>query len=337
MRTFKVAPAVGRLLYGVMTAALLCVAAHAQTSAPAASEIPFPTWLAQLRADATAAGVRPETITAALPDTLSPIPRIIELDRKQPEFSLTFPQYLNRIVSAERVRTGRARLRENRQLLEKIGKAYGVQPRFIVALWGIETNFGQLTGGFGVIPALVTLAHDGRRSEYFRKELINALKIVDEGHIPLSRFTGSWAGAMGQCQFMPSSFLKYAVDHDGDGHKDIWQNRADVFASIASYLKNHNWDSTRTWGRKVRLPQGFDPALAGTAKQKPLADWRALGVKTADGAALPQADVNAAVVLPDGSSGPAYLVYDNFTRIMSWNRSTFFALSVGELADRIGQ
>ena len=212
-----------------------------------------------------------------------------------------------------------------------------MQPRFIVALWGIETNFGQLTGGFEVIPALVTLAHDGRRSEYFRKELLNALKIVDQGHIPLSRFTGSWAGAMGQCQFMPSSFLAFAADHDGDGHKDIWQNRADVFASIANYLKGHNWESNRAWGRKVRLPQGFDVKLASLENKKSLSDWKKLGVTASNGAALPQMALDAALVLPDGPSGPAYLVYDNFTRIMSWNRSTFFALAVGELADRIGQ
>lgn len=327
-----------RLFYGLLAATLLCGAANAQgpASVPAA-DVPFADWLKTLREEATAQGIRPETVTAALPDTLAPIPKIIDLDRKQPEFSLTFDQYLNRIVSPARVQTGRARLAENRQLLTEIGRKHGVQPRFIVALWGIETNFGQLTGGFEVIPALVTLAHDGRRSAYFRKELLNALKIVDEGHIPLSRFTGSWAGAMGQCQFMPSSFLSFAVDHDGDGHKDIWQNRADVFASIASYLKNHDWDATKTWGRKVRLPQGFDPALAAPEMRKPLSEWAKLGVTAASGAALPQTPLDAALVLPAGPSGPAYLVYDNFTRIMSWNRSTFFALAVGELADRIGQ
>jgi membrane-bound lytic murein transglycosylase B len=335
MRIFKAA----RLFHGALTAALLCVAAaHAQTAAPEpAAAVPFKDWLSTFRSEATAQGIRAETVTAALPDTLAPIPRILELDRKQPEFSLTFPQYLNRIISDERVRTGRARLAENRVLLTKIGRMYGVQPRFIVALWGIETNFGQLTGGFDVIPALVTLAHDGRRSDYFRKELLNALKIVDQGHVPLSRFTGSWAGAMGQCQFMPSSFLNFAADHDGDGHKDIWQNRGDVFASIASYLKGHNWEADRTWGRKVRLPQGLDPALASLEIRKPLTEWTKLGVTAASGAALPQTAIDAALVLPAGPSGPAYLVYDNFTRIMSWNKSTFFALTVGELADRIGQ
>ena len=333
MRIFRIS----RLFHGVLLAALSSVAVLAQTPAPAAADVPFTDWLATLRAEATAQGIRAETVTTALPDTLSPIPRIIELDRKQPEFSLTFDQYLGRIVSEQRVLTARARLNENRALLNQIGQKYDVQPRFIVALWGIETNFGQLTGGFEVIPALVTLAHDGRRSAYFRQELLNALKIVDEGHIPLSRFTGSWAGAMGQCQFMPSSFLKFAADHDGDGHKDIWQNRGDVFASVANYLNGHDWEANRTWGRKVRLPQGFDPALASLEMKKPLAEWAKLGIKTATGAALPQTALDAALVLPSGPSGPAYLVYDNFMRIMSWNRSTFFALAVGELADRIGQ
>ena len=235
-----------------------------------------------------------------------------------------------------RVEKGRQRLRENRALLVEIGRKYGVQPRFLVAFWGIETDFGRHTGGFRVIPALATLAYDGRRSAYFRRELLNALEILDQGHIALSDMVGSWAGAMGQSQFMPSSFVTFAVDYDGDGRKDIWNTKADVFASAANYLSRVGWKGDQTWGRPVRLPKGFDTGLASLKIRKRLSAWQRLGVRRADGGDLPKRDLMASVVLAEGPGGPAYVVYDNYHAILKWNRSTFFALAVGSLAEQIG-
>ncbi len=295
---------------------------------------PFAQWLDEFRRDALGQGIRQVTLDAAF-EGIEPIPRVIELDRRQPEFTLTFQQYMERVVPATRVEKGRRMLAENRALLDEVGKKYGIEPRFLVAFWGVETDFGRVKGGFQVVPALATLAHDGRRSTYFRGELINALKILDQGHVKPADMTGSWAGAMGQCQFMPSSFLNFAVDHDGDGRKDLWNDKADVFASAANYLTRSGWKNDQTWGRAVRLPDGFDPALAGLKIRKSLGEWSTLGVRRADGGALPSRDLTAAVVFTEGAGSPAFLVYDNFETILKWNRSTFFAVAVGSLADRI--
>jgi membrane-bound lytic murein transglycosylase B len=297
--------------------------------------MPFGRWLEDLRHEALAKGVGAPILDRALRG-LKPIARVIELDRKQPEFTMTFRQYLTRVVPAARVATGKRKLNENRALLETVAKKYGVQARFLVAFWGIETDFGRLTGGFSVVRALATLAHDGRRSSYFRKELINALKILDGGHIELSAMTGSWAGAMGQPQFMPSSFLAYAVDDNGDGRKDIWTTKADVFASAANYLARSGWKGDETWGRRVSLPEGFDQALASLKVRKRLSAWQDLGVRRIDGSDLPTRDLQASVVYPGKPGGDAYIVYNNFRTILKWNRSTYFAVAVGSLADRIG-
>jgi membrane-bound lytic murein transglycosylase B len=309
----------------------------ALAGSPAAAEnpTPFPEWLNGLRADARAAGVRDATLDNALAG-IAPIPRVIELDRRQPEFTLTFREYMDRVVPQARVEKGRQRLAENRDLLRAISAKYGVQPRFLVAFWGVETDFGRQTGGFPVVAALATLAYDGRRSAYFRKELIYALQIVDAGHVAPERMIGSWAGAMGQTQFMPSSFRAHAVDHDGDGRIDIWNSRPDALASAANYLKRSGWKKDETWGRATRLPEGFDPRLIGNGVVKTLAEWSALGLTRADGTPLPARPLKASVVLAEGDKGPAFLVYDNYRAILKWNRSTFFAIAVGSLADRIG-
>lgn len=295
----------------------------------------FQAWLEGVRAEAVSRGITAETLDTALVD-LEPIPRVIELDRRQPEVVLTFEQYIERVASDARVRAGRRMLRRHQALLEEIGAAYGVQPRFIVALWGIETNFGTNTGGFPVIAALATLAFDGRRSDFFRAELLNALEILDQKHVELDRMTGSWAGAMGQNQFMPSSFLSFAVDYDGDGRRDIWTTRADIFASSANYLAKQGWHEDQSWGDEVRLADDIDAALVGLEVKKPLSEWRALGLRRSDGGDLAEADVTASLVMPAGEPEPAFLVYDNFRAILQWNRSLFFALTVGQLADRIG-
>ena len=293
-------------------------------------------WLQGVKQEASAKGISANTVNAALRN-FKPNEKIIRLDRKQPEGSLSFAQYMERVVPTSRINQGRRMYQQNRALLDKIGAQYGVQPKFIVALWGIETNYGGNTGGFRIIPALATLAYDGRRAEFFRKEMMQALQIVDGGHIPLSSFKGSWAGAMGQSQFMPSSFFAYAQDYNGDGRKDIWETKSDVFASIANYLSKSGWNDDETWGRKIRLPTGFNTKLASRKIKKPLAEWSRMGVRKADGSALPNVDVMASVVYPGKEGEESYITYKNYDVIMKWNRSTYFATAVGTLADAIGR
>ncbi|HYE50427.1 MAG TPA: lytic murein transglycosylase [Azospirillaceae bacterium] len=316
---------------------ILAVLAGVLGAGPAAATPDFGQWLDQLRGEARTKGISDRTLETAL-SGVQPIPRVIELDRRQPEGSISFETYVKRVLTPARVKKGRELYAKHKAVLTEVGKKYGVQPRFIVALWGIETGFGSNTGGFKVVDALATLAHDGRRSDYFRRELLNALTILEEGHIAPTAMKGSWAGAMGQSQFMPSSFLKYAQDFDGDGRRDIWGTQADVFASAANYLSTVGWDPDQTWGREVRLPKkAFDPAaVAGLDKARPLSDWGRMGVRAADGKPLPKRSLKAALVIPDGPKGRAFLVYDNYRTIMDWNRSTYFATTVGLLADRIG-
>lgn len=316
---------------------LLCFLAlvgSAGCVAPAAGET-FRTWLEGVRAEARGQGVSYSTLEAAFAD-LQPIGRVIELDRRQPEGTLTFDQYIERVVTPARIERGQARMAENALLLEEVSRRYGVPARFIVALWGIETGYGRNTGGFPVIGALATLAYDGRRSAFFRGELIDALRIIEQGHVTADAMQGSWAGAMGQNQFMPSSFHAFAVDQDGDGKRDIWSSLPDVFASTANYLARSGWSFNETWGREVRLPADFDRSLIGADERKPLSEWAALGLRRADGGELPTADLDAALISgnKDGS-GPYFLVYDNFRVLLKWNRSTYFALAVGRLADAI--
>jgi len=315
---------------------LLSLALAASWSASATAEtLPFRAWLDGVRAEAQSRGVRSATLQSALAD-IAPIPRVLELDRRQPESTLSFEQYLERVVSAARIERGRQRYEENRALLDEIGRRYGVPPRVIVALWGIETDFGRMTGGFPVVAALATLAHDGRRSSFFRKELLDALQILDEGHIAPAAMQGSWAGAMGQNQFMPSSFRAYAIDHDGDGRRDIWGNLPDVFASTANYLSRSGWRSGETWGREVALPAGFDRALVGADARRPLREWAALGLRRADGGELPVRELDATLISGEkDGGGPYFLAYDNFRVILKWNRSNYFALAVGRLSDAI--
>jgi len=307
------------------------------SAAASANEQPFGTWLDGVRKEAAGRGIRPATLDAALAG-IEPIPRVIELDRKQPEFTLTLEQYLARVVSDARIERGRQAMADNRALLDALAARYGVQPRFVAALWGIETDYGRVTGNYPVVAALATLAYDGRRATFFRRELMNALTILDQGHIRAADMKGSWAGAMGQNQFMPSSFLAYAVDHDGDGRRDIWQNRADVLASVANYLAKVGWRSDQTWGREALLPPGFDTSLISTSAWKTLPEWSRLGVRRADGGPLPEAAVEARLVRPNrDGTGPVFLAYRNYEATLKWNRSDYFAVAVGRLSDAIGQ
>ncbi len=291
-------------------------------------------WLVEFKAEAISSGISLNTINSIIPK-IQVIKRVIELDRNQPEFKLSFEDYLNRVVSNKRVNKGKKLFEENKIILNKVSEKLGVQPRFIVALWGIETDFGRLTGGFKVIDALATLAFEGRRAKYFRKELLNALKIIDEGHISYEKMNGSWAGAMGQPQFMPSSFLNFALDFDNDGKTDIWTNKKDIFASASNYLNKSGWDDSKTWGREVVLPKNFDLSLINNKKEKLLSEWQLLGIRKKNGNDLPNINLKGRLIKPDKNNFKVFLVYDNFDTLLKWNRSNYFALSVGILSDKI--
>jgi membrane-bound lytic murein transglycosylase B len=294
----------------------------------------FSSWLEELRQEARTEGISESTLHEAL-DNIEPIPRVIELDRRQPEFTQTFWRYLDSRVTEKRIERGRTLLKKHKGLFDTIERRYGVQPRFLVAFWGLETNFGDYLGSFSVIGSLATLAHDPRRSDFFRSELLAALSIIDGGHISAANMLGSWAGAMGQPQFMPSTFVRYAVDGNSDGRRDIWYTLPDVFASAANFLSESGWQGDKTWGREVKIPSTFNLELTGKKVKKTLAAWQNLGVKRITGQELPKVDIEASIILPAGHAGPAFLVYNNFHTILRWNRSDFYAIAVGHLADRI--
>jgi membrane-bound lytic murein transglycosylase B len=295
----------------------------------------FSAWLRDLKADARVRGISEITLDRAFRG-VAPNPRVVELDRRQPEFTSTFWGYFNRAVSEDRIRDGRAMLARHGALLNRISRQTGVPASVLVAFWGVETNYGRNLGGFNVIEALATLAYDGRRGAFFREQLLAALEIIDQGHISPHAMAGSWAGAMGQMQFMPTTFRDHAVDADGDGRKDIWEDLTDAFGSGANFLADLGWRPDQIWGRQVRLSPGFDLTQSDLDIRKPLADWAALGVTRTDGGALPVVPgIMGSLLLPAGHEGPAFLVYDNFRVIMRWNNSSFYALAVGHLSDRI--
>ena len=313
----------------------ICIFSTAVSSTFASTIPSFEAWQAELRTEALSKGISPDVFDTAFVG-LQPIKRVIELDRSQPEFTMTLDTYLSKVVSNTRIKNARQKLTEHKKVLDEVSKKFGVQSRFIVALWGIETNFGQHTGGFPVIAALATLAHDGRRSSYFRGELLNALQIIEEGHITSKNMKGSWAGAMGQSQFMPSSFLSYAYDYNGDGRRDIWTTRNDVFASIANYLSSVGWRDDITWGREVIVPSTLNAKNLSEKKTvKRMAEWQALGVRLTDRSDLPKRDLKSRLVVPERGQGRAFLAYENYNNILKWNRSNFFAIAVGSLADQI--
>ncbi len=309
-------------------------------SAPAAmaqstseGQPPFDEWLKTLQAEAVGRGFDAATVDRALAG-VQPIDRVIELDRKQPEFTLTFGGYMSRVISEARIQRGRALLKEHAALLTEVTAKHKVQPRFLVAFWGLETNFGDYFGAFPVAGALATLAHDGRRSAFFREQLLASLDLMSRGDIPTD-VMGSWAGAMGNFQFIPTTYRDFAIDYDGDNKRDLWNNLHDSFASAANYLSRSGWDMERTWGREVRLPDDFDVSLTGLKQRRDLAEWQRLGVRRADGRDLPKVDIEGAVLLPAGLRGPAFMIYGNFDAILRWNRSIFYAIAVGHLADRL--
>jgi membrane-bound lytic murein transglycosylase B len=320
----------------IMLAAPIFAATGAGEGLAKAAEGDFYTFLGGVRRDALAHGIRASTVDAAFRNVQF-LPRVVELDRKQPERTMTFTQYIAKVVTPERKDNARRQLAENRVLLDAISRRYNVEPSVIVALWGLESDFGRLPGNFPTISALATLTYDGRRGAYFRSELMAALRILDHGYIRPEEMTGSWAGAMGGPQFMPSSYLDYAVDYDGDGRRDIWNSRGDVLASIANYIRGLGWRGGQIWGQDVLVPSGFDPGFAGLKAQRPMAEWSRLGIRTLDAGPLLSRESEASLVMPEGANGPALLVYPNFRAIMKWNPSTYFAVSVGYLADSVAR
>jgi len=293
----------------------------------------FAEWREQLRAEAFSLGISEETLLA-IDDLEAPLDRVLELDDAQPEFIQTFTRYLSLRITPLQINRGQALLRQYAVLLEEVRQSYGVQPHYLVSFWAIESNYGRATGGFSVLQALATLAFDPRRADFFRTELLTALKIIDDGHIAVDNMSGSWAGAMGQLQFLPSVFARYGIDGDNDGKIDIWNSLPDIFHSAANFLSQSGWRGDERWGREVLLPSNFDFSLTGTRTRKPLQEWNELGIIQMNGSQIPVANMQASVILPAGAGGPAFLTYANFRATMVYNPSTFYALTVGHLADR---
>ncbi|MEY4870821.1 MAG: hypothetical protein RLZZ563_151 [Pseudomonadota bacterium] len=291
-------------------------------------------WTLGFRARALAQGISPATFDRAV-QGLRYNASVIEKDRNQAEFTKTIWDYLDSAVSDTRVTNGTAALRQHRPLLDRLEATYGVPAEVIVAVWGLESSYGQNRGDIPVIEALATLAYDGRRGEFFEAQLIDALRILQSGDVAPERFTGSWAGAMGHTQFIPSSYQAFAVDFDGDGRRDIWSDDpTDALASTAAYLAKSGWQSGQPWGIEVTLPQGFDVGLAGKATPQPSADWATLGLRRADGSALPDHGP-AALLLPAGARGAAFLIYANFRAIERYNAADAYVIAIGHLSDRL--
>ncbi|BEP47366.1 MULTISPECIES: lytic murein transglycosylase [Variovorax] len=308
--------------------------APAAPDAAALEQQRFAKWVADFRATARASGIREATLQSAF-DQVQFLPRVIELDRAQPEFTRTVWDYLDNTVSPQRIATGQDKLQQVRAEADAAAARYGVPATVVVAIWGMESNYGGNYGSTPVIDALATLGFEGRREDWARRELLAALKILDSGDIARDRMIGSWAGAMGQTQFLPSNFLAYAVDADGDGRRDIWGSMPDVVASTANFLSRSGWQAGMPWGVEIKLPAGFDYGRADMAVRQPSAQWAAEGITSMDGQPLPEF-ADGSVLLPAGAQGPAFLVGPNFRAVLRYNNSTNYALAVGLLAQRLG-
>jgi membrane-bound lytic murein transglycosylase B len=284
--------------------------------------------------EAQSAGVSRQAFDAAFAG-YNPIPQVIELTRKQPEFTQTVQQYIDKRVTGGQASKGQAMRGEWAQTLAGARQRYGVQAEIVLAIWGMETNFGGFMGGNNTIHALATLTERGYRADFFRKELLTALRIVSDGHIKPNAMVGSWAGAMGHTQFMPSSFMRYAVDYNGDGRKDIWNSIPDALGSTANYLHHFGWQPGETWGYEVKLPQNFDFVAARQLAKAPLSQWQAMGVSRVSGREFPRPSDVGRLYMPAGAKGPVFLLLPNFDVIKRYNNSDSYALAVGHLADRI--
>jgi membrane-bound lytic murein transglycosylase B len=265
----------------------------------------------------------------------SPDPVVLKLASNQPEFTSTTSQYLSKAVTAARIETGKEKLVEKRKLLAALERKYGVDRNILIAIWGMESNFGQDKGSMGVMRSLATLHYDGTRRSYAQPQIVAALRILQSGVIAPDQFTGSWAGAMGHTQFIPTSYLAYAVDWTGDGTRDLWNSEDDALASTANYLAKEGWSSAHPWGWEVSLPANFDRALIGRKRPRKVSAWRKLGVRPLNGGSFGAGDAESFIIIPQGIAGPAFLVTRNFLALMAYNESHSYAVAVGHLADRI--
>jgi len=302
-------------------------------TAGAAAPLPLPDfaeWRDQFRQQALAAAISPRVFVEAFAG-VTPDPTVITADRSQPEFTRPVWAYLDGALSTQRVERGRRLLTEHADTLARIEDRYGVDRQTLVAVWGLESSFGQIMGDKSVIRSLATLAHEGRRPEFARTQLLAALQILQSGDVRPERMRGSWAGAMGQTQFIPTTYNTHAVDFDGDGRRDIWNSSADALASAAHYLQASGWKAGQPWGFEVSLPDGFDYALADSAIRKPLSEWRRLGLR---GLPATMDEASASLLLPAGYRGPAFLVLDNFRAILRYNNSSSYGLAIGLLSER---
>lgn len=346
MRGFSIGVALCGLSLGAGAAALASPATMPQAAPPEAigsgdlhvTEVGSPAglelWIDNFRPRARAAGISDATLDRAFRGVRYNAD-VIDKDRNQSEFVKPIWEYLDRAVSDKRVENGRAALRQHRRLLDRIEATYGVEREVVVAVWGLESSYGDNRGDIPVVEALATLAYDGRRGRFFEAQLIDALKIIQSGDVKPHDFTGSWAGAMGHTQFIPSSFLAFAVDFDRDGRRDIWsEDPADALASTAAYLARSGWVTGRPWGVEVALPQGFDYSQTGDKVQRATADWQALGVRLADGGALPDHGAGS-LLLPAGARGAAFLIFRNFHAIERYNAADAYVIAIGHLSDRL--
>ncbi|MBS0527375.1 MAG: lytic murein transglycosylase [Proteobacteria bacterium] len=313
---------------------ILLLAATTALASPAVAQNGFQDCLQNIRTEALGQGVPASTIDTAFRG-LTPDPKVIDLDSRQPEFTLTYGKYIANAITPDRIARGQQKLAQYRALLDSLQREYGVPGQYLVAFWGVETNYGTYMGDFSALRSVATLACMTRRTEFFSNETVQALRILAANHMTTQQMKGSWAGAMGNMQFMPSTFTKYAVDRDGNGRIDIWNSMPDAFASAANFLRGIGFRPGLPAAEEVFLPQNFPLDQADTTVEKPVRAWAAMGVKRAAGGPLPATDEPSAIILPAGWRGPAFILYPNFKAVMNWNRSTLYALSVVILAQQI--
>jgi membrane-bound lytic murein transglycosylase B len=318
----------------ILSTLSLLVLVTVSLSSTAQPQKNWPLFIKEIRAEAIGQGIKPKILDLAFKGIKQPNRKVIKFDRTQPETRLTFLKYRNTRASAFRIKIGIGKLKKYHDIISHISEKYGVSECFIVSLWGLETAYGNFMGSFPVIHSLATLAFDNRRSKFFRKQLFYALHILNDGHVALKDFKGEWAGASGHPQFLPSSWHHYAVDHDNDGRKDIWRTLPDAFASIANYLKENGWKTNQPWAIRVTLPPDFNIKNMGRKIKKSVTEWENLGVKSADDE-LPTENYQASIVEPYG--GPTYMIFNNFNVIMRWNRSIYYAGTVGYMAEQVCQ
>jgi membrane-bound lytic murein transglycosylase B len=325
---------IARALTAFLLTFTLAAAGLSAGATDAVARQTFEQWIEGFWPTARAAGIKRETYDRAF-HGLTPDPKVIESATYQPEYVKPVGEYVDRVVSEKRMATGKLMLEQYKPLLDALEKRYGVDRTIIVAIWGVESNYGTQPGDMNVVRALATLAYHGMKAGFARQQLIVALKILQRGDIPFEQMNGSWAGAMGHTQFIPTTYQAYAVDYDGDGRRNIWTDIPDALASTASYLRKSNWRPGETWGYEVRLPKGFNPKRYSEKTLKSVGEWQKMGVVRVNGEGFPRAGDKAGLYAPAASAGPAFLVLNNFRSILRYNNATSYALGVGHLSDRL--